>query len=517
MMDQFTPFRDVERVEPRRAGRGGALRRLTSSVLVIAALAGALFGGYELSRSGWKLPGWLPSVLTEQLGSAQPGATGPVIYYRDPDGKPFYSAEPRKTEDGRDYVAVRAGEDVSFAEKPKEAPAGESAGGGKKILYYRNPMGLPDTSPVPKKDSMGMDYIPVYEGEQEDASTVKVSPGKLQRTGVRSEVVERRVVSRPVRAPGSVKLDERRVSVISLRSEGFIEKVENVTTGDRVRKDQPLLRLYSPEIAAASAQYLSVLNEASGAGGGRPLVLEGARRRLVNLNVPADVLAEIERTRKVPTTIVWSAPQDGIVLERNAVDGMRAPPGEVLFRIADISTVWVLADVPERDLAWVRPGQPAAIRTRSMPGRTFQGRVGLIYPQVNPETRTTRVRIELPNPEGLLLPDMYADVEFAAGADKPVVAVPDSALIDTGTRQVVIIDKGEGTFEPREVKIGLRGNGFVEIREGVSEGDRVVVSANFLIDAESNLKAALQGMASAAGEKPAAAGGKPAAGEEKPQ
>ena len=286
-----------------------------------------------------------------------------------------------------------------------------------------------------------------------------------------------------------------------------------MTTGDRVRKGQPLLRLYSPEIAAASAQYLSVVSElgASGSGVGRPLVLEGARRRLENLNVPPEVIADIERTRKVPTTITWSAPRDGIVLQRNAVEGMKAPSGEVLFRIADISTVWVLADVPEHDLGAVRLGQSATIRVRSLPSDAVSGKVGLIYPQVNQDTRTTRVRIELTNPNGVLLPDMYADVEIATGSAKPVVAVPDSAVIDTGTRQVIIIDKGEGRFEPREVKVGERGNGFVAIREGVAEGDRVVVSANFLIDAESNLKAALQAMASAPAQE------QPASGEEKPQ
>lgn len=233
---------------------------------------------------------------------------------------------------------MRASEDISFDDKPKDAESAGAAGAGKKILYYRNPMGLPDTSPVPKKDSMGMDYLPVYEGEADDASTVKVSPGKLQRTGVRSEVVERRVVTRPVRVPGTVRLDERRIAVISMRSDSFVDKVENITTGDRVRKGQPLLRLYSPEIAAASAQYLSVVSEGPSGGGGRPLVLEGARRRLENLNVPPEVIAEIERTRKVPPTITWSAPRDGLVLERNAIDGMRATAGEVLFRIGNISS-----------------------------------------------------------------------------------------------------------------------------------------------------------------------------------
>lgn len=500
-MDQMSPFHDVGAREHRPSGGKRALRRIVIAALLLLALGAGGWLGFRVGQGDLPLPGWLVSAP----GSAgpAPAATGPVAYYRDPDGKPFYSAGPKKTADGRDYIAVRTSEDVSFDDKPKETATSEGAGGqsGKKILYYRNPMGLPDTSPVPKKDSMGMDYLPVYEGETEDASTVTVSPGKLQRTGVRSEPAERRVVTRPVRAPGTIKLDERRVALISLRSEGFIEKVENVTTGERVRAGQPLLRLYSPEITAASAQYLSVLNDGGGTGGGRAAVLEGARRRLENLNVPPEALVEIERARKVPTTITWSAPRDGLVLERNATDGMRAMPGDVLFRIADLSLLWVLADVPEHDLGLVRSGQTVAIRVRSLPGQAFTGKIGLIYPQVNPETRTARVRIEIPNGDGLLLPDMYADVEIATGADKAVVAVPDSALIDTGTRQVVIVDKGDGRFEPRQVKVGVSGNGFVEIREGVEPGDQVVVSANFLIDAESNLKAALQSMAAPAEEK----------------
>ncbi|MBM1170130.1 efflux RND transporter periplasmic adaptor subunit [Microvirga arabica] len=519
-MDQISPLHSLERQdpfashdpfepgmgpeEPPPPRRGRTLKRLALTVLAATALAGGIAAGYHGGRTNWPLPGWLPAPAVAILNGPAPTAGGPVAYYRHPDGQLAYSASPKKTEDGRDYLPVPASADVSFDEKPNDAPAGQTAadqGGGKKILYYRNPMGLPDTSPVPKKDSMGMDYIPVYEGEAEDGSTVTVTPGKLQRTGVRTEAVERRVVIRPVRAPGTVKLDERRVTVITLRSEGFIDKVENVTTGERVRKGDPLLRLYSPDIAAASAQYLSVLNEGNG-GAGRPLVLEGARRRLENLNVPPEVIAEIERTRKVPLSVTWSAPRDGVILERNAIEGMRAMPGDVLFRLADISTVWILADVPEHDLGAVKPDQAVTLRVRSLPGQTFSGRVDLIYPQVNPETRTARVRIEIPNRDGALLPDMYADVEFATGSGKPVVAVPDSALIDTGTRQVVIVDKGEGRFEPREVKVGARGNGFVEIREGIAAGDQVVTSANFLIDAESNLKAALQGMTAPAEEKP---------------
>ena len=465
-----------------RAGRTG---------LTLAAILAAGVGGYWAGKRAIALPPipwrqtvpWLESTASVPA-HADPAASGPIVYYRDLDGRPSYSAEPRKTPDGRDFLAVRASEDIRFDDEPTaNADATPPASGQrKKIRYYRNPMGLPDTSPVPKKDSMGMDYIPVYAGDDEDGSTVKIAPGKLQRTGVRTETAADRVIVERVRVPGTVQPDERSVSVVTVPADSYVGKVENVTTGDRVRKGQPLLQLRSPELAAAAVQVQ--INPG----------LNVARRRLENFAVPKEVLDEIDRTHQVPAAFTWYAPRDGVVLVRNATEGMKMAAGEVLFRIADLSTVWVLADVPEYALASVALGQSATIRVRSLPGRTFQGSVALIYPQVNQATRTTKVRIAIPNPDGLLRPDMYAEVEIAAGGGSSVVAVPDSAVIDTGARQMVILDKGEGRFEPRDVKIGTRGGGYTEIRNGVAAGDRVVVSANFLIDAESNLKAALTGM-----------------------
>jgi Cu(I)/Ag(I) efflux system membrane fusion protein len=415
--------------------------------------------------------------------------SGPVIYYRDPDGKPYYSAEPKQTADGRPYRPVHASEDVSFDERQQEAA---SAPSDKKILYYRNPMGLPDVSKTPKKDAMGMDYIPVYAGEDADSSTVKVSAGKLQRIGVKSEPATLRAIAVPVRAPGIIQLDERRISIISLRAESFVDTVENVTTGSEVRKGQPLMRLYSPAIASAASEYLSSLTLK-----GDVVTLRGPRQRLLNLAVPPSLLSDIERTRDVPLTFTWTSPRDGIVLERNVSDGMRVMPGDVMFRIADHSVVWATVDVAERDLAAVGEGQTVTVRVRSYPDRTFTGTVSLVYPHLSPATRSVKVRIELPNADHLLLPDMYAEAEINTGSGQKVVAVPDNAVIDSGDRQVVIIDKGEGRFEPRNVQLGRRGAGYVEVKSGIAAGDAVVTSANFLIDAESNLKAALKGLADA--------------------
>ncbi|MFC3677131.1 efflux RND transporter periplasmic adaptor subunit [Ferrovibrio xuzhouensis] len=465
------------------------MKRIVLTGLTLAAVLAAGVGGYWAGVRGLPVAGLRDWLGVEGTLAAEPTGTGTVIYYQDPDSKPVYSAMPRQTADGRAFRAVRASEDVSFEDTPAGTAETTRQASPRRILYYRNPMGLPDTSPAPKKDAMGMDYIPVYAGEDDGGSVVRVSLGKLQRTGVRSELVVRRTVGRLVRVPGIVQLDERRISVVATRSDAFINEVVNVTTGDRVTKGQVLLQLYSPNIAAAGAQFLTDLNS-----GGRDTALGGARQRLENLGLPPEAIAEIERTRKVPLSMTWRAPRDGVVLERNVVEGMKAGPGDVLFRLADISTIWVLADVPEFDLGAVRIGAPVTIRVRSLPGRSLTGRVSLIYPQVGEATRATRVRIEIANPDGVLLPNMYAEVEIGSGGAAPVVAVPDSALIDTGTRQVVILDRGEGRFEPRDVKTGLRGEGFTEIRQGVAEGDRVVVAANFLIDAESNLKAALRGL-----------------------
>ncbi len=520
---------------------------LAGALAALAAGSAGYWTGHDgpaVSDLAGRVAGSLPTALVDRArdglarlvpsapvsAAARPAApSGPVVYYRDPDGKPVYSLAPMVTGDGREFRAVHASEDVRFDVEDAEATAmpagmaaqdmgkdgmgkggmaaagaaGAAAGaagpgpGNRRVLYYRNPMGLPDTSPVPKKDSMGMDYIPVYAGEDEGGNVVTVSPGKVQRTGVRTEVVDRRVVAQPVRVPGTVALDERRVTVIATRSDAYVDHVENVTTGDRVRKGQALVHVYSPEINAAAAQLIANPG------------FDGARRRLQNLNVSEAVIDEMERTRKVPMAITWSSPRDGLVLQRTAVEGMKAAAGDTLFRIGDISTMWVLADVPERDLAAVRVGQPVTVRLRSAPGKTFSGKVAVIYPQVNADTRATRVRIELPNPDGSLLPDMYAEVQIDTGDAKPVVAVPDDAVIDTGERQVVLLDRGEGRFEPKEVKVGVRGEGFTEIRDGVSAGDRVVTAANFLIDAESNLKAALQSLAAPKdGRQAANAGGR---------
>ena len=468
------------------------MTRPFAASLAVALIAAA---GISFVVAGPRRPA--TSAIT-MIGPAAAEEGGAPIYYQDPDGKPSYSLVPRKTPDGRDYRPVAAGADVGFDEEAGSPPASTTAvsSGERKIKYFRNPMGLPDTSPTPKKDSMGMDYIPVYEGDDSDDGSVKLSPGKIQRTGVKSEPAAKRVIRTVVKAPGTIALDERRISVVAMRAESFILKVADVTTGSHVVKGQPLMEVYSPSVSSAAAEYLTTITSKMTAGDvqyGR-----GSRQRLMNLDVPDAAITAIEKSRTVPTSIDWTSPRDGIVLERNAIEGMRAEPGGVLFRIADHSMVWALIDVAERDLGMIAKGEAVTVRARSFPGREFTGKVQVVYPEINKETRTARLRIELQNPDLILLHDMYVDADIDTGSGDAVLAVPESAVMDTGARQAVFVEKGQGRLEPREVKLGNRGGGFVEVRQGLAEGEAVVVSANFLIDAESNLKAALKGFAEGA-------------------
>jgi len=392
------------------------------------------------------------------------------------------------------------------------APAAKAE---RKILYYRNPMGLPDTSPVPKKDSMGMDYIAVYEGEEPAGPELKISLDRVQKLGVRTEAVARREFSRVVRAVGTVQVNERLERTVSPKFEGWIQRLHVATTGEAVRRGQPLMEVYSPELVTAQQEYLIALKGREGVKAADAEIQanmaslsENSLQKLRNWDISAEELRRLQQEGKPRNTITLRSPVDGVVLGKPPVQGMRFMPGEALYRIADLSSLWLLAEVFEQDLAWVRPGQEANVKVNAYPDKVFRGKVAFVYPTVTQETRTARVRIEMANPGRLLKPEMYASVELAAAQrGEKRLAVPDSAVLDSGTRQLVLIERGEGRFEPREVKLGQRGEGYVEVLEGVKEGETVVVSANFLIDAESNLKAAVGGF----GQSAAGTGAKPAA------
>ncbi len=367
---------------------------------------------------------------------------------------------------------------------------------GREILYYRHPMGLPDTSPEPKKDSMGMDYIAVYADEQDDdGTTVKVSLDKIQRSGVKTEKVEMRSLSRAIRGVGTVHHDESRLWIVTVRSDGYVEDLFVNKTGQAVREGEALFRFYSPQIQLAQADLkVSVRAQGRAPRAEAARDIEGAMQRLRNLDVPQSRIDEVRETMTNPRTIDWASPATGHVVKKNVIEGQRVMAGDELFRIANHEQVWVIAELAESDIAAIEVGMPATVTLRAFPTRPHKGEVTFIYPEMlKPETRTISVRIELPNPDGELKPGMYADVVFRSGdGEAAVTAVPDSAVIDSGTRQVVLVAKGEGRFEPREVMLGRRGEGYTEIKQGLEAGEEIVTSATFLIDAESNLKAALK-------------------------
>ena len=437
---------DVLKPASTTADVGPPLRRWPGRLVAIATVMGLLAAfttlGFKLGRNDSVLPGWIPAILAGWLG------------------------------------------EKTVMAKAAAAPTPASG----KILYYRNPMGLPDTSPEPKKDWMGMDYIPVYEDEQEPGSSVKISLGKIQRAGVRTQLVELRQLVRPIRAPGVAKPDERTLYSVSLRADSFVEKLHANQTGQQVKAGQPLFRVYSPDMVKVQVDYKI-------AGSGQS-ARAGALQRLRNLQLPQAVLAQLQSTGEPVIAIDWPAPVSGVVMKRKAVEGMMMRAGEEMMMLADLSSIWMIADVSEQDLAGVKIGSMAKVTFRSFPDEIFEGRVAFILNELDMATRTAKVRVEIANPGHRIKYEMFADVEFdAGGGDAQRLVVPDSALIDSGNRQVVLVDLGEGRFEPRPVKVGLRGEGFVEIREGVKAGESVVVAANFLIDAESNLKAALSGFA----------------------
>jgi Cu(I)/Ag(I) efflux system membrane fusion protein len=447
-------------------------------------------GGYWYAR----LPGGAPTYVAPETRAT--ASERKILYYRDPSGAPYWSAEPKKDAGGRDYLPVYEDEEISFEPGGKKPTA--TAAGPRKILYYRNPMGLPDTSLVPKKDWMGMDYIPVYEGEeQDDGKTVKMSLDKIQRSGVRTEAVEARVIMRPVRAVGTVMHDESRLTIVTMRSDGFVEDLFVSRTGQHVHVGEPLFRVYSADIQRAQVDLLVAMGTAQ-RGSGVPASdanrnLEGALQRLRNLAVPESRIREVREKGVNPRTVDWLAPATGDVIEKKIINGQRVQAGQELYRIADHTHLWIIADVAESDLPAIRIGRRVTVTVRAYAAQPIEGEVTFIYPELRMETRTAHVRIEIPNPDGRLKVDMYADVLFqSGGSEEPAIAVPASAVIDSGTRQVVLVAKGEGRFEPRGVKLGRRGDGYVEVLDGVTRGEEVVTAATFLIDAESNLKAALQ-------------------------
>ncbi len=433
--------------------------------------------------------------LIEQASAAEDGALKP-LFYRNPMNPAITSPVPAKDEMGMDYIPV-------YPDKPKAE---------RKPLFYRNPMNPAISSPVPAQDEMGMDYIPVYADEDkasdEPSGTVKIDPVMVQNIGVRTVTVEQRNLVKQVRASGRISVDESRMTRLHPRTEGWVEKQFVTRVGDRVRKGDKLLQLYSPQLVTTQQEYLLALDNLDALqnstyvdirNGAQELV-QSAYQRLKLLDMPDHTIQALKASRKVSRAVTIESPFDGVALNVGAREGQYIMPKTELYMLADLSTVWLLADVYEYELPWISLGDSASMKITGMGDREFNGEVSYIYPYAESKTRTITVRLEFDNPDGLLKPEMFADVTIEADARPNAVVVPTEAIVRSGSREQVFVVRDKGKYEPREVELGYSSEGWVEIRSGLAAGERVVNSALFLIDSESKLREATAKMMEAATE-----------------
>jgi hypothetical protein len=379
--------------------------------------------------------------------------------------------------------------------------ASPAASGERKIKFYKSSMNPGEVSDKPGKDSMGMDLIPVYAEGEPSAQTIQIDAATIQRMNLKTGLVTRGPVLRELRTVGSVAYNEAGWRDITTKYEGWIEKLFVNTTWTGVKTGDPLFEIYSPDLYNAELNYLVALRSEGSAGG--PLT-RSSLARLELFDLPAGVIAELARAGEAPRNFVFRAPAAGMVIEKMAVVGQMVKPGERIYKLADLSSVWVLAQVYEQDLPFVRAGQSATIRVAYGPERMIEGRVETLLPQVEEQTRTATARIVLANPDVSLRPGMFVDVRFVAKLADAAVLMPDLAVLRSGERNTVFIAREDGTFEPREIKLGVRSQGnFYEVLSGLAAGERVVMSGQFMLDSESQLRDAIQKMLKS-GEAPKA-------------
>jgi Cu(I)/Ag(I) efflux system membrane fusion protein len=374
-------------------------------------------------------------------------------------------------------------------DRAAEQPLSTAAGNGDP-LFYRHPMTPSVTSPVPAKDSMGMAYIPVYPGDagNQDDALVSISPIMVNNLGVRTEPVTSGALAREIDTVGYIDFDERLLSQVNLRVEGWIEDLRVRTEGEKVSEGDLLFRVYSPELEAAQQEYLQ--QSASG----REALVSAGSRRLQALGLNEAQIESLKETGEPEALVPIYARQDGIVAELNAREGMFVTPGTTVMTLAGLEEVWVLVDIFEEQADWVEVGQAAEMRLPHKPNAVWNGEVEFIYPQLNSATRTLQARLRFPNPGEELRPNMYADVTVYADPRERALSVPAEAVIRTGAGARVILARGEGRFDPAPVEIGIEAGDRIEILDGLAEGDRVVVSAQFLLDSEASLQASLRRM-----------------------
>jgi Cu(I)/Ag(I) efflux system membrane fusion protein len=394
----------------------------------------------------------------------------------------------------------REGGTIPAATKPRE----------KKVLFYRNPMNPTITSPVPMQDEMGMDYVPVYESEAAAATgqgtSVTIDPSVVQNMNVQVQEVRRRDLTREIRTVGYLGYDQQKMVTVTTKYPGFVEKVYVNYLGEPVRKGQALFEIYAPELVQTEQDLLSALEFARKLKGApaeaqrrAQALVAAARARFAYWDIRPAQIEEFEKTGEVFRTLTVSAPSSGVVMKRlDGLEGMAVKPGMELFHIADLSSLWLTVEVFEGQLGWLRVGSVADIALSYFPSETFTGRVRFVEPQVSEKTRTVPLRLEVPNPGGRLRSGMYATVRFHPVVAKDAIVVPSLAVLRTGERNLVVLAEGEGRFAPREVTLGSEGDGDTEILSGLQAGDKVVTSAQFLLDSESSLREVIQKMIAAA-------------------
>jgi len=390
---------------------------------------------------------------------------------------------------GKEGSCPICGMDLVLVEKEKPQKSKE-----KKIRYWVAPMDPNYRRDKPGKSPMGMDLEPVYEeyGDAQDSeekgAVVKISAAVENNLGVRTAEVESGKLWRKIDTVGYVTFDESKVSHIHLRVDGWIEKLAVESEGDRVKKGQRLFNLYSPKLVNSMEEYVQSLRS------NNRRLISASREKLSSLGVSEKQINKIKESRKVPQTISVYAPQDGIVAMLMVREGMYVKPANEVMKLADLSSAWVLAEVFESQSDWVEPGQLADVELSYIPGRTWEGKVDYVYPNLDAKNRTLKVRLRFDNPGEALKPNMYANVAIYGGAKQNVLSVPREALIRSGGTERLIIAKGNGRFAQRVVVAGMESGDFVEIKSGVSAGEKVVTSAQFLIDSEASLKASLARM-----------------------
>ncbi len=388
---------------------------------------------------------------------------------------------------GMDLVEVKQDEPQAMKER--------------EILYWVAPMDPNYRRDEPGKSPMGMDLIPVYdEGDEavDDGPVVKVSPAVVNNLGVRTAVVERGRLWRKIDTVGYVDFDESKVSHVHLRTDGWIENLVVKSEGDRVKKGQRLFDVYSPTLVNAMEEYLQSLSSNS------KRLIRASNDRLLALGISKSQIKQLTSSGKVPQTVSIYATQDGIVATLKVREGMYVKPAMEVLSLADLSRVWLLAEVFESQSNWVKVGQSADVKLSFVPGREWEGTVEYIYPRLDTKTRTLKVRLQFDNPDEILKPNMFASVSIYGGAKNNVLNIPREALIRTGQQERVILDKGKGRYVQRNVVAGMETGDWIEIVEGLDEGEQVVISGQFLIDSEASLKASLMRMSEPASEKMAA-------------